>query len=391
MSLINQLLVDLRDRQAKLTDQADLFALGVTPIPTPATENRSTPKKRLGLPAIAILLVGGAGLLAWLGNHGKLHLFRGTETLEKTEQTANLPVAALAPNLTQTPVSTPAEPATPAPQPSTMAHLITEEETVAAPGVIVTPAKTSEDPTSNLKELPATAPLANRGNPKTVVAPTPPPPKKAKVDPLPLKPAPAMTPPVIVKAAPPVIQHSKTDATTGPNMVDNIASVGLETSSASTPSAKLGKPTNMITAHKGPEPTATLDTVMPLQAAQSLTWARTLLEDGQYEEAERVVRQQTAQEGESPAALGIMAVLEQKRGNLDASNRYYNRLLRLEPDQYRWWLGMAVNMDQSKHKGEAISFYKHVIKMNPPDNQVVRFAQERLRILESKTTQASTP
>ncbi|MBF0140001.1 MAG: tetratricopeptide repeat protein [Magnetococcales bacterium] len=400
MSLINQLLVDLRDRQARLTDQADLFALGVTPIAAPATEKRPEPK-RIGLPVIAtiaILLVGGAGTLAWLYSHGKLQLPRSGVIQEKIEPPPNLPVAALAPNplpppppAAPAPVAAPPEPTPPAPPPSGMAHLITEEETVAAPRVIVTPTSTSEGSASHSREVPTTAPLANRGNQKPGAVPTPPPPKKVKADPLPLKPTSTMAPPVVIKAAPPIIQRSRPDGAPGLNSIDNITSVGLESSATTPPSAKPGKPTNMIVARKGPESTATLDTVMPLQPAQSLTWARTLLEEGQYEEAERVVRQQTAQEGESPAALGIMAVLEQKRGNLESSNRYYNRLLRLEPDQYRWWLGMAVNMDQSKHKGEAISFYKHVIKMNPPDNQVVRFAQERLRVLEGNTTQAPSP
>ncbi|HIJ83986.1 MAG TPA: hypothetical protein HPQ00_07250 [Magnetococcales bacterium] len=127
------------------------------------------------------------------------------------------------------------------------------------------------------------------------------------------------------------------------------------------------------------------ETIPTLQTTQSLTWARTLLEDGQYEEAERVVRNQVAQSGESATALGILAILEQKRGNLETSNRYYNRLLRLEPDQYRWWLGLAVNKDQSGSKNEAVSFYRHVVKMNNVDDQVFRFAQERLRILEAKS------
>ncbi|MBF0422067.1 MAG: hypothetical protein HQL73_03650 [Magnetococcales bacterium] len=428
MSLINQVLSDLSERQATLAGPADLFALGLSPVAN------QTPEKKTSRPflllIIGLMVLFSVSLMTWRGisitqwfkhqvDRGKPvaetqvsvpEPTPGVERPESNDTTAPAAVAASAPApQPASPGSTSTTTATATGTPSThtatitpeatfspsgvMSQFLAEEESVAPSGVVTIPALASEgplpgkdravatvNPPVSHKQMPASTPLA----------------KKNKLDSLPLKQAPVIV--TSYNKAAPANQVQRIQAgggnTTSINNINNIeklASVGLERSQEIQPPTPV-KPEQGANArtNQGVVPQA-LETVMPLQKVQSLSWARTLLEDGQLDEAERVVREQAGQEGESAAALGIMAVVEQKRGNLESSNRYYNRLVRLEPDQYRWWLGLAINMDHAKRRSEAASFYKHVIKMNPADTQVVRFAQDRLRILEDRTAQARIP
>ncbi|HAT49617.1 MAG: tetratricopeptide repeat protein [Nitrospirae bacterium] len=392
MSLINQLLVDLDQRQARLTGHSNLFSLRISP---PGIQPLESPDERRysrrTLAGISLLILLSSTLFfTWFHTQGLPFLKRHLTTQEREEQPPTRPTPPLTADSAQTPLTTPGaalSPVTIVPPEahSVMAPLVVEEVSVTPSGTVVVP-NSQPLPPPQEKPIPPLSPV-NRGNVPSIGLSAAI--KKTQPDPLILKPSqviaslPNVRPlrrPTARAAAPSTIKN------TIRNNISQIATVGLENPDAAVQLPSMG----MKLTRSKPSLAEDSETVVPLQKTQSLTWARTLLEDGQWEEAEKVIRSQVAKEGESATALGMMAVLEQKRGNLETSNRYYNRLLRMEPDQYRWWLGIAMNMDQSKRKSEAISFYKHVLKMERVEDQASLFVQERLRVLETGASAKSS-
>lgn len=395
MSLINQLLVDLDQRQARLTGHSNLFSLRISPPgihPLESPDERRYSRRTLAGISLLILLASTI-FFTWFHTQGLPFLKRHLITQERQEQPPNQPPPPLTADPVQTPLAAPG--AVPAPVTvvppaahSVMAPLVVEEVSVAPSGAVIVPGSQPLPPPQE-KPIPPLSPV-NRGNVPPVGVSTAI--KKTQSDPLVLKSSqviaslPNVRPlrrPIARIAAPSTVKN------TIRNNISQIATVGLENPDAAVQLPSAPSMGMKLTRSK-PSLAEDAETVVPLQKNQSLTWARTLLEDGQWEEAEKVIRSQVAKEGESATALGIMAILEQKRGNLETSNRYYNRLLRMEPDQYRWWLGIAVNMDQSKRKSEAISFYKHVLKMERVEDQASLFVQERLRVLEAGSLSKSS-
>ncbi|MBF0134466.1 MAG: tetratricopeptide repeat protein [Magnetococcales bacterium] len=380
MSLINQLLVDLDQRQARLTGHSHLFSLKISPPgihPLESLDERRYSKRTLIGVSLLILLLSTL-FFTWFYTQGIPFLKRHLITQATQEPSPpSLPTSPLAVGpMQQTPLptapdaaSTPVAIVPPVPH-SVMAPLIVEEVSVAPSGTIIVPNPQPLSP-------PPLSPVAHSNNhvPSSGLQTTQP-------HPLVLKPSQVIASLPNVRPRRRLMTTTRTLRDTIRNNVTQEATVGLEH-----PDATLQLPPMGIKLTRSkPTLSENAETVVPLQKKQSLNWAQTLLENGQWDEAEKVIRSQVAKEGESATALGMMATLEQKRGNLETSNRYYNRLLRMEPEQYRWWLGIAMNMDQSKRKSEAVSFYKHVLKMEHVEDQTFSFVQERLRVLGAKSS-----
>ncbi|MBF0172396.1 MAG: tetratricopeptide repeat protein [Magnetococcales bacterium] len=384
MSLISQLLKDLHQRQAAL--EIDVLSMGIEPPRSPAKVQRLRPERILPwVLGVFLLSVGGVAIRYWAEQrHDRV------DPVANIEQNGSAPVVSAPSEPTATPSLRPLStaPTTPAATiPVTggtpvapanhgaMASMAVEEESVAPSGMIMVPESPAIEPAQPV----ANSPLMRRERGTSLGLATTPP-KKSDSDSIALKQVPFMASvPQQIPEVSPIRRRNNAV------IQDGLATMALDNPHGSMVSVPR-KPAEMQVARANPNIVENSETILPLQKAQTLAWARTLLEDGQLDEAERVVQEHLAQDGQSTSALGIMAELEQKRGNLEAANRYYNRLLRLEPDRYRWWLGLATNLDQAKRGKEAISFYKHVLKMENVDDHVLRFARERLRALEGKTT-----
>ncbi|MBF0110749.1 MAG: tetratricopeptide repeat protein [Magnetococcales bacterium] len=387
MSLIGQLLNDLHQREVHSLDGVDLCDLGVT-FPDDGVRVQGETSGRKVFCRKEFVWAFGMALVLAAGIFFLSRIDQGTmtgETVPKQGEQEEMDPSVsslsepeeLAPSLKSAtrPIAT-----TTTSVPGVMGSMAIDEESVAPSGVIRVPESEATQPPAPPVATSPSVPASVTERPfKLGLSKTPPrknespSPKQGPSTSVVANPLAARTPEVV-----PVRRGIPT-----PTSLDNLATMTLENPHApvsqgpatSTAGVRVAQPNRGILENG--------EMMLPLQKAQSLGWARTLVEDGQLDEAERVVREHLSQDGDSIAALGIMASLEQKRGNLENSNRYFNRLLRLEPDQYRWWFGLAVNLEKAKRDKEAISYYRHLIKMNDVAEHVVRFAEERIRVLES--------
>ncbi|MBF0422314.1 MAG: hypothetical protein HQL73_04915 [Magnetococcales bacterium] len=354
MDLINKVLVDLRARQARMAAQTDLSSLGVTPATVPRPEKHRTAR----MAGVAFVVVALSALVAIVGKENDIRYFSLlNQMLEQPRPVANSPQAA--------------------------------SETIVVPTVVV-PSRQSvrTTPVADVVVMPRVQP-----QPPLSASPLPASPRINKPEPSSAKTLPSLpiTPAKVHPSVQVPPQRTDRGATGNPDDPNHTSVAGQERSPDRPHPAKPDKTGTMIVTLVSTEPPSLSQTVNATPEDQSLTRARTLLEQGRLDEAEQIIQEMIVREGESSAALGVMAVVEQKRGHLEASNRYYNRLVRLEPNQFRWWLGLAINMDVAKRPGEAESFYKQVIKINPSDTQAVLFAQDRLRILADDPTHRPPP
>ncbi len=74
----------------------------------------------------------------------------------------------------------------------------------------------------------------------------------------------------------------------------------------------------------------------------------------------------------------ILASSAQQIKNFDAAIKSYSILTKLEPQQGRYWLGLAIAYDSNSQFNEAIKAYQQTIEQGGLSNAAFNFAQQRL-------------
>ncbi|MEF1217961.1 hypothetical protein REH76_09120, partial [Photobacterium damselae] len=74
------------------------------------------------------------------------------------------------------------------------------------------------------------------------------------------------------------------------------------------------------------------------------------------------------------------ALAQEVKNNAIALNSY-QQLLNRQPQNGRWWLGLAIAAERSNNKAKATMAYQQALKYGHISQQSIQFAQQRLALL----------
>lgn len=121
--------------------------------------------------------------------------------------------------------------------------------------------------------------------------------------------------------------------------------------------------------------------VSPQDADLRLMLARLLSQQNEEERALTIVTPEFVLSGQSSEFLSFRAALAEKLGAHNIAYSDYLQLSAEQPDESRWWLGLAVSSDRIARNQMAIEAYQRVIVLNQLSNEVKSFAQQRINQL----------
>ncbi|NLS14598.1 hypothetical protein HGP28_17200 [Vibrio sp. SM6] len=79
--------------------------------------------------------------------------------------------------------------------------------------------------------------------------------------------------------------------------------------------------------------------------------------------------------------LAMRAALAQQNTHNAIARESYQALTQMEPENARWWLGLAIQQERDKQWSQAIDAYQQALKKVGISNQSQQFVQERLALL----------
>jgi len=83
----------------------------------------------------------------------------------------------------------------------------------------------------------------------------------------------------------------------------------------------------------------------------------------------------------NPALLALAALGEQKSGKYQSSLLLYERLIQMEPDESKWKVGYAINLDKLNKKEQALPIYQESLKLPGLPVSLKEFVEKRIGIL----------
>ncbi|UKA21677.1 tetratricopeptide repeat protein [Photobacterium damselae subsp. damselae] len=117
----------------------------------------------------------------------------------------------------------------------------------------------------------------------------------------------------------------------------------------------------------------------PQQPVLRLTLAKLLVQESQPEAALAILNSVPAN---APMPYLVMrgALAQEVKNNAIALNSY-QQLLNRQPQNGRWWLGLAIAAERSNNKAKATMAYQQALKYGHISQQSIQFAQQRLALL----------
>ena len=109
--------------------------------------------------------------------------------------------------------------------------------------------------------------------------------------------------------------------------------------------------------------------------------AQIYLKQGKTEQAETVL-EPSADSEDDPYRLAVQGALRQKQGRYGEAADAYNRALRRQPAQSKWWLGLAISLEGQEHYQDAIAAYRRVLAAGAPSREVARYVESRIEALQ---------
>jgi MSHA biogenesis protein MshN len=79
-----------------------------------------------------------------------------------------------------------------------------------------------------------------------------------------------------------------------------------------------------------------------------------------------------------------MATLYQRAGRHPEAVEAYSRAVRLNPQQGRWWLGLAISLEAAQNHGAAADAYQRAVQSGGLDSASRQYAQQRLVLLKNR-------
>ena len=119
----------------------------------------------------------------------------------------------------------------------------------------------------------------------------------------------------------------------------------------------------------------------PEDSSMRLMLARLLFRENQPEQAFVLLNEHPPTVLADNELLSFRAALAEKLGDYKRSYTDYRALLKRQPNNARWMLGLAISQDKQQLYTEAVATYKQVKSSNQLSTQVVSFVDGRLAAL----------
>lgn len=111
--------------------------------------------------------------------------------------------------------------------------------------------------------------------------------------------------------------------------------------------------------------------------------ARILLSEGQPRQAIELLSKGAPPDRKEPGYHALLAAIESRAGEYRKAATEYRALVSLDPHRPRWWLGLAIALDQTNQNRAAKQAYLAALKLGGLPAASTRYADERLRALQS--------
>jgi len=87
---------------------------------------------------------------------------------------------------------------------------------------------------------------------------------------------------------------------------------------------------------------------------------------------------------ESPDYMGFLAALHQRLGHHSEAINAYTQAIKLDPQEGRSWLGMAISLEATQAGNAAGEAYQRAIDTGTLDDNLQKYVQQRLAIIKNK-------
>lgn len=109
--------------------------------------------------------------------------------------------------------------------------------------------------------------------------------------------------------------------------------------------------------------------------------AQLLLKKGLTVEAERALERSLVASRDDPELLGVLGALRQRQGRHMEAVDVYQKAVRDQPRQSKWWLGLAISLDAEERYQEALDAYQRVNATGAPSGDVQVYVEKRIAAL----------
>lgn len=106
--------------------------------------------------------------------------------------------------------------------------------------------------------------------------------------------------------------------------------------------------------------------------------ANHLLSNTYYQEALRLLNQESPDISKEPAYYALKAVVYEKLGQFKDSGELYHLLLRIDPSNGLYWFGYGVSLERQNQFNQAVSAYSHVLDSYQVPPVILSFAKRRI-------------
>jgi Flp pilus assembly protein TadD len=121
--------------------------------------------------------------------------------------------------------------------------------------------------------------------------------------------------------------------------------------------------------------------VSPQDPSLRLMLARLLVKSNDSIRALAIITPPSPLGSESIEFLGFRAALAERLGNYEVAYDDYTRLSRVQRNESRWWLGLAISSERVEAYQMATEAYQRVIALDQLGAEVKSFAQQRINQL----------
>ncbi|HET6725134.1 MAG TPA: tetratricopeptide repeat protein [Gammaproteobacteria bacterium] len=110
--------------------------------------------------------------------------------------------------------------------------------------------------------------------------------------------------------------------------------------------------------------------------------ARLLVANNRIPQAVAILKDNLPDAAKAPAHYAFLAALQERQGAHAAAERNYLKALRANPDEGRWWAGLAVAYDQSREFDKALAAYQRARRAGGLGVTLTAWVNQRIAALK---------
>jgi MSHA biogenesis protein MshN len=109
--------------------------------------------------------------------------------------------------------------------------------------------------------------------------------------------------------------------------------------------------------------------------------AQLLLKQGRPEQAEQALGAVPSNATEEPEWLGVQAAVKQRQGKHAEAVELYRKATSRQPEEMKWWLGLAISLEAGERYEEARAAYHHIAVHGVASPEIKAYVLQRLTAL----------